>query len=176
MPGIRQGALGIPLDAKQHEVTLPSDRGREQGRSPPSCRATRRSRDHRQGGAREAACRRSTTSSPRTPARPTRWRSCARSCASKLLEGDEKQAREELKGDLVKELLKRNTFLVAPALVERQLDNMIQRSKLQLAMRGIDYRSAVSMSSACATSCARARTTRCLTNQAAMAVPTRFGC
>jgi trigger factor len=60
----------------------------------------------------------------------------------KLLEADEKQAREELKGDLVKELLKRNTFVVAPALVERQLDAMIQRSRLQLAMRGIDYRSA----------------------------------
>ena len=61
---------------------------------------------------------------------------------AKLLEGDEKQAREELKGDLVKELLKRNSFVVAPALVERQLDAMIQRSRLQLAMRGIDYRSA----------------------------------
>ena len=32
--------------------------------------------------------------------------------------------------------------MVAPALVERQLDAMIQRSRLQLAMRGIDYRSA----------------------------------
>jgi trigger factor len=32
--------------------------------------------------------------------------------------------------------------VVAPALVERQLDAMIQRSRLQLAMRGIDYRSA----------------------------------
>ncbi len=61
---------------------------------------------------------------------------------AKLLEQDEKQAREELKTDLVKELLKRNSFVVAPALVERQLDVMIQRSRLQLAMRGIDYRSA----------------------------------
>ena len=61
---------------------------------------------------------------------------------TKLLADDEKQAREELKGDLVKELLKRNAFVVAPALVERQLDVMIQRTRLGMAMRGIDYRSA----------------------------------
>ena len=35
-----------------------------------------------QGGARAARCRRSTTSWPRTPARPTRWPTCARRCAS----------------------------------------------------------------------------------------------
>lgn len=61
---------------------------------------------------------------------------------AKLLEEDTKQAREELKSDLVKELLKRNAFVVAPALVERQLDVMIQRTRLGMAMRGIDYRSA----------------------------------
>ena len=60
----------------------------------------------------------------------------------KLLAEDEKRAREELKGDLIKELLKRNPFVVAPALVERQLDVMLQRTRLGMAMRGIDYRSA----------------------------------
>src|SRR4030095_5435852 len=38
----------------------------------------------------------------------------------KLLEEDRKAAREEVKRDLIKELLKRNEFQVAPALVERQ--------------------------------------------------------
>jgi trigger factor len=60
----------------------------------------------------------------------------------RLLGEDEKQAKEELKGDLVKELLKRNSFVVAPALVERQLDAMVQRTRLGMAMRGIDYRTA----------------------------------
>jgi trigger factor len=59
---------------------------------------------------------------------------------AKLLVEDEKAAREEVKKDLVKELLKRNPFVVAPALVERQLDVAIQRARLQMAMRGIDYR------------------------------------
>jgi trigger factor len=58
----------------------------------------------------------------------------------KLLKEDEEQAKHELKSDLVKELLKRNAFVVAPALVERQLDSMIQRAKLGMAMRGVDVR------------------------------------
>jgi trigger factor len=60
---------------------------------------------------------------------------------TKLLADDEKRAREELKKDLIKELLKRNPFVVAPALVERQLDVALQRTRLQMAMQGIDYRS-----------------------------------
>ena len=43
---------------------------------------------------------------------------------------------------MVKELLKRNSFVVAPALVERQFDAMVQRTRLSMAMRGIDYRTA----------------------------------
>lgn len=58
----------------------------------------------------------------------------------KLLAQDEEEAKRELRRDLVKELLKRNGFAVAPALVERQLDVMLQRAKLQLAMRGVDPR------------------------------------
>ncbi len=58
----------------------------------------------------------------------------------RLLAEDEKDARIELKGDAVKELLKRNAFAVAPALVERQLDTMVQRAKIGMAMRGVDVR------------------------------------
>ncbi|HZS37346.1 MAG TPA: trigger factor [Polyangia bacterium] len=59
---------------------------------------------------------------------------------ARLLGEDEKEARAELKGEVVKELLKRNPFAVAPALVERQLDSMVQRAKLGMAMRGVDVR------------------------------------
>jgi trigger factor len=60
---------------------------------------------------------------------------------ARLLEEDEKRAKQELRRDLVKELLKRNSFAVAPALVERQLDALIQRAKLGLAIQGVDVRS-----------------------------------
>ena len=58
----------------------------------------------------------------------------------KLIAEDAEDARNELKQSLVKELLKRNSFAVAPALVERQLDAMLQRAKLGMAMRGVDVR------------------------------------
>jgi len=58
----------------------------------------------------------------------------------KLLKQDEETIREELKKALIGELLKRNSFVVAPALVERQLDVMVQRAKLGMAMRGVDVR------------------------------------
>jgi len=60
----------------------------------------------------------------------------------KLLEEDEKVARSELRQELVKEILKLNPFPVAPALVERQLDALVQRAKIQMMMRGIDPRAA----------------------------------
>src|SRR4029078_3405738 len=43
---------------------------------------------------------------------------------------------------LVKEILKSNSFPVAPALVERQLHTLVQRAKIQMMMRGIDPRAA----------------------------------
>ena len=58
----------------------------------------------------------------------------------KLLKEDEEVARGELKQELIKELLKRNSFVVAPALVERQLDAMLHRAKIGMAMRGVDVK------------------------------------
>src|SRR5262249_889981 len=55
-----------------------------------------------------------------------------------LHEEDEKQAERELRRELVRELLRRNDVHAAPALIERQLDAMVERAKLQLALSGID--------------------------------------
>jgi trigger factor len=60
---------------------------------------------------------------------------------ARLVEEDEKRAKQELRRDLVKELLKKVSFAVAPALVERQLDTLIQRAMLGLAIQGVDVRS-----------------------------------
>jgi trigger factor len=48
---------------------------------------------------------------------------------------------QKLRGELVKKLLEKNPFQVAPALVERQAEQMVHRAKLQAAMRGVDLRS-----------------------------------
>jgi trigger factor len=56
----------------------------------------------------------------------------------KLEDRDEERAKDELRGQLVKKLIERNQVPVAPAMVERQLDAVVQRAKLQLAMSGVD--------------------------------------
>jgi trigger factor len=56
----------------------------------------------------------------------------------KLLADDAEQVKLELRQALVKELLSRNEFVVASALVDRQLEATMQRARMGMAMRGID--------------------------------------
>ncbi|MDB4966103.1 MAG: trigger factor [Myxococcales bacterium] len=142
LPGISKALVGLPIAAQQHEVTfvLPTkEENKDVAAELSGARAVlkisvKESRE-KQMPALDDEFAKDTGEADTLAELREKLR-------GKLLEGDEKQAREEVKGDLIKELLKRNAFVVAPALVERQLDNMIQRSRLQLAMRGIDYRSA----------------------------------
>src|SRR5262249_50109216 len=48
------------------------------------------------------------------------------------------RAEREMREGLLKELIARNPIEVAPALVERGIDNQLQRAKLSLAMQGVD--------------------------------------
>ncbi len=139
IPGIAAALKGLPLDAKDHEVswTVP---------------------DHEQVKKElvgQKAALKVTIKEAREKHMPSLDDEFAKDTGEadtlvelrgklreKLVEEDQQRAKGELKEQLVKELLKRNSFVVAPALVERQLDNMLQRAKLQLAMRGIDPRSA----------------------------------
>jgi trigger factor len=142
LPGISKVLVGVPVNAQQHEVTfvLPTkeenkDTAAELSGATAVLKITVKEAREKQMPALDDEFAKDTGEADTLAELREKLR-------GKLLEGDEKQAREEVKGDLIKELLKRNAFVVAPALVERQLDNMIQRSRLQLAMRGIDYRSA----------------------------------
>jgi trigger factor len=56
----------------------------------------------------------------------------------RLVEQDQKRIRGELIRALVKELVKRNEFPVAPALVERYAQLIVNRAKQQMMMMGID--------------------------------------
>ena len=58
----------------------------------------------------------------------------------KLVADKERAQQNELRGDLLKKILEKNPFQVAPALVDRQAEQMVHRAKLQLAMQGIDPR------------------------------------
>ncbi len=56
----------------------------------------------------------------------------------KLRETDGQRIRREMIAALVKEVVKRNPFAIAPALVDRHADAIISRAKTQLMMSGID--------------------------------------
>ncbi len=58
----------------------------------------------------------------------------------KILEERNKEIDRDLRGQLVRVLLEQNPFDVATALVERQLDFMVERVRMQLAMQGVDPR------------------------------------
>jgi trigger factor len=59
----------------------------------------------------------------------------------KLIETDQQRIKRELSQALVKEIVKRNTFPVAPALIDRYAQAIVQRAKSQLMMMGVDVES-----------------------------------
>ena len=55
-----------------------------------------------------------------------------------LIDGDKQRIQRELIQQVIKELVKRNEFPIAPALVERHAQGIVNRAKQQLAMMGVD--------------------------------------
>jgi trigger factor len=56
----------------------------------------------------------------------------------KLIEADKQRIRREMASALVKEVVKRNDFPIAPSLISRHAENIVMRVKAQLMMAGID--------------------------------------
>jgi trigger factor len=56
----------------------------------------------------------------------------------KLIEADQQRIKRELSREVIKELIKRNEFPVAPALIERYAQIIVNRAKSQLMMMGVD--------------------------------------
>jgi trigger factor len=142
VPGLGKALVGVPVDAKDHTVTfvLPTREQDEKVAAELSgasvaLKITVKEAREKQMPALDDEFAKDTGEADTLAELKEKLR-------AKLLTEDDKAAKEEIKADLVKELLKRNSFVVAPALVERQLDVMVQRSRLGMAMRGIDYRAA----------------------------------
>jgi trigger factor len=149
LPGIGKALLGVPVDAKAHaiEFTLPAlERPSE---------ASEASSDTEPRGESSPQIARlsATVQEARLKVTPVLDDEFAKDTGEadtltelkeklrqKLLDADADAIQKELQAELVKEILKRNPFQVAPALVERQLDVLVQRTRLEMAMRGIDPR------------------------------------
>jgi trigger factor len=56
----------------------------------------------------------------------------------RLVEQDKQRIKGEMTSQLIKEIVKRNPFQVAPALIDRHAESMVNRTKAQLMMAGID--------------------------------------
>jgi trigger factor len=59
----------------------------------------------------------------------------------RLLEQDRQRIKREMSAELVKELVARHPFAIAPALVDRHAEAIVYRAKYQLAMMGVDVES-----------------------------------
>ena len=59
----------------------------------------------------------------------------------RLLDQDKQRVKRELEAALVKELVKRNPFPIAKALVDRHAEGIIARARMQLQMMGLDVES-----------------------------------
>ena len=56
----------------------------------------------------------------------------------KLVETEQQRIKREMERALVKEIVKRNSFPIAPALIDRYAQLLVNRAKNQLAMMGLD--------------------------------------
>jgi trigger factor len=59
----------------------------------------------------------------------------------RLLDADKKRVKAEVESAITKELVKRNPFPIAKALVDRFAEGLVERGRMQLAMMGIDAKS-----------------------------------
>ena len=136
LPGIAKALTGVPLNAQGHEVhwTVPADDSRKElAGQAVALKITIREAREKQMPALDDELAKDTGEADTLADLKVKLR-------ERLLKEDEAEARREVRQDVVKAVLKRNPFVVAPALVERQLDVMVQRAKLGMAMRGIDVR------------------------------------
>ena len=136
IPGLAKALVGVPLNAANHEVAFEisaEDERKELAGAKVALQITIKEAREKQMPSLDDEFAKDTGEADTLAELKDKVR-------ERLLKADEVEAKNELKQSLIKELLKRNSFAVAPALVERQLDAMLQRAKLGMAMRGVDVR------------------------------------
>jgi trigger factor len=134
VPGLAPRLRGIPLDTKQLEIKykipedakVPALRGSEV-----DLRVTVKEARERKEPALDDELAKDTGEADTLEDLKTKIR-------GRLLEADKAKIKRELHAALVKEIIRRNPFPVAPALVDRHARAMVARARAQLAYMGID--------------------------------------
>lgn len=134
LPGLRQALLGLPLLARDHEITLeiPADHPQKEiaGRT---ARLSVTVRDAREKSVPELDDEFAKDTGEADTLEELRGKLRAE-LEQKAREREERQVREATLAALVE----KNPIPVAPALVERAIDGQIQRTRMTLAWQGID--------------------------------------
>lgn len=147
LPGLSQALVGVPVEAKEHPLrfTLPAELPTDPaGRPVPA--------ERRDVAGKEAELQ-ITVREPREKLVPALDDDFAKDTGEadtldelraklreKVAADKDRAATSGLRSELLKRVLEKNPFQVAPALVERQAEAMVHRAKLQMAMRGVDPR------------------------------------
>jgi trigger factor len=126
LPGLVAALVGLPLDAKDHEITLALEGGETA-----ALKVSVRDARAKVVPALDDEFAKDTGEADTLDELRGKLRAALEKTAAGRADRDMREA-------LVKELVKRNPTPVAPALVERGIDSQIERARLSLAMQGVD--------------------------------------
>jgi trigger factor len=134
LPGLTKALLGIPLDAKDHEVTLemPADHAQKElaGKTAQLKVTVKDAREKLVPALDDEFAK--DTGEAQTLAELREL------LKKRLLEGKQKDAERDMRQSVLKAFVAANPVPVAPALVERAVDAQLERARYQFAVQGID--------------------------------------
>jgi trigger factor len=134
LPGLAEQLHGIPLDASEREIkyTLPADLLQKElaGREV-SLKVTVKDAREKKQRALDDEFAKDTGEAETLEGLKDKLR-------QRLLDSDRQRIESELRGQLVKEIVARNDFPIAPSLVDRHAGAIVNRALQQLMMAGID--------------------------------------
>lgn len=137
LPGLGPHLRNLPMNAEKHEVkyTLgPDEKMRELANQEVALQVTIKECRERKVPALDDELAKDTGEAETLDGLREKVR-------TRLTESDQEAIKRELIGQLVKELVKRNQFPIAPALVHRHAHAMFERFQRQLQMAGVDVES-----------------------------------
>jgi trigger factor len=136
LPGISKVLIGLPVGAKDHEIawSIPADHPRKElaGREA-KLKVTF-------SDVKEKLVPKLDDDFAKDTGEAQTFDELKQKIRDKILASDRQKAERELRESALKELRKRNPIEVSGGLVDRQLDNVVERVKLQLQLAGIDIR------------------------------------
>ena len=136
LPGISKAVVGLPVGAKDHEIgwSIPADHPRKElaGREA-KLKVTLLD-------VKEKLVPKLDDDFAKDTGEAQTLDELKGKIREKILATDRQKAERELREQALKELRKRNPLEVSGGLVDRQLDNVVERVKLQLQLAGIDIR------------------------------------